>query len=128
MIAAQLCRGFAHEDSRHERHARHMASDPELVRGNVLIADRDVALRIVEDDGRKLLHFVALGIVATNIVLVFNNVIEVDFRQIDDHVLCRHQRIPSKCPLELHWAPSVAHVRTCCRRFFRAELFAGRLP
>ena len=50
--------------------------------------------RIVVDDRRELLHFVALRIVAADFLDVRHDVIEVVLREIEDQVLGGHELHP----------------------------------
>jgi len=68
IVAAHLSRRFQHHDSRHKRHSRHVATHPKFAVRNILIANANVCLWVVIDDGGELFHFVALRIVLANLV------------------------------------------------------------
>ena len=46
--------------------------------GDVLVADADLALEVVEDDGRQLLHLEALRIVAADLFQVGHDMVEIE--------------------------------------------------
>ena len=90
MITAQLSSRLAHHDSRHQRHARHVTANPELVVGHVLVAHADAGLDVVVDNRRQLLHFMALRIDAADLVDIGNDMIEVVRRKIDNQIFAGH--------------------------------------
>ena len=93
MEAAHLRGCLAHDDAGHQRHAGHVATGPELMIRDILVADADSAFDVVEDNRRELLHFEALGIVATDFFDVRDHVIEVIFGEIDDQILALHRTL-----------------------------------
>ena len=52
VVAAQLRRRLAHQHAGQQREAGHVAADPELVRGHVLVPDDEVLRRVEVDDRR----------------------------------------------------------------------------
>ncbi len=89
VVAAQLGGCFAHDHARHERHSRHVAADPELIGCDILVA-RKYRFQIVVDDCRKLLHFEALRVVATDSLAVDQDAVQVISRRVEDQVLLGH--------------------------------------
>ena len=90
IVTAHLRGGFANQHPRHQRHARHVAADPKLVFGQVLVAGADHPLEVVKDDRRQLLHLEALRIAAADFVQVGHNMVEVDFGRIEQYVFGGH--------------------------------------
>lgn len=91
-IAAHLRGGFEHHNARHQRHIGHVTTDPELVERQILVADANLALQILKDDGGQLLHFEALGVVFSNLRGIGDDVIKVQCAGIEDQVSLHHDK------------------------------------
>jgi hypothetical protein len=90
MIRKNLGGRLAHDNARHERHARHVAVDPKFVCGHVLVPDAQVAIEVVQHDGRKLFHRAALRDVLPDLVDRGDDLAAIHFGWIDDEVTRGH--------------------------------------
>ena len=70
IIARELRGRLADQYAGHEGIVGHVAADPELVGGDVLVADDQVFLGVDRHDRRQLLHLEALGVAPADGVLI----------------------------------------------------------
>ena len=77
VIGEHLRGRLAHDDARHQRHARHVAADPEFVFGDVAVADAHMVFDIVVDDRRERFHVVPLRNDGANRLDVGDDVVEI---------------------------------------------------
>ena len=89
VVSGQLGGRFAHDDPRHQRHARHVSPGPELVRPQVLIPHYDVSLVVLITDRRELLHLVPLRVVPADLLDVGNHVLQIVLGEIQDRRVLR---------------------------------------
>ncbi len=61
-----------------------MASAPEFVLGQILVADDQIRIGVDMDDGRELLHFEALRVEASDLFLIGKDRVQVELAGRDD--------------------------------------------
>src|SRR5690606_39021472 len=84
--------------------AGHVPGDPEFLLGEIPIADTDVPLDVIVDDGRQLLHREALRDPTADLCDVGDNAARVDGRRIDDKVLNGHGIVPELSVVNRPWS------------------------
>src|SRR5581483_884043 len=80
--AGQLRARLDHEHTGENRPPGNMAGDPELVISDVLEADDLPNRRIGVNNAIQMLHVPALRIAGTNLLLIVNDLVEVDSRDV----------------------------------------------
>ena len=89
IVAGQLGGYLAHDDAGHQGHAGHVAADPKLAVGDVLIADADIALGVLVDDGVELFHLEPLRIELADRLAVCQHMAEIKGIERNDSIFAR---------------------------------------
>jgi hypothetical protein len=92
-IAGQLGGRLAHDHARHDRHFRHVATDPEVVGADVLVSHAGLTLGIVEDYRRELFHLEPLPIVAADLFDIGHHVVQINFGRIKNQRPIGHAKL-----------------------------------
>lgn len=93
-VAADLSDCLKHDDSGHERHARHVTSHPKFLVRDVFVTDARKPNRVLMDNRGQLFHFETLWIVLPDLLDIRDHVVEVDRIWIDDEVFSDQRRTP----------------------------------
>ena len=70
-----------------------MTTHPELIVRYVFVTDAHPGFAIAVDDGRKLLHFESLWIVAADRLDVGHHVVQIEIGKVDDEIFGNHARL-----------------------------------
>ncbi len=81
--ASQLSGAFAHDDTRHQREAGHVALNPELVLGHIFETNQTIHFTVDMNDARELLHLMALRVDLANLIDVVEWLIEIQIELTD---------------------------------------------